>query len=312
MNPPPVASGEDADELVDQARRQTRSRRELMSSSGFADLSPEVGVLDDEAVLSAMENDPDQTLGLLAEASAATDERLRALARRLAARLFLDVARTEPAERPGIGRITTMPYRPDAGDLDIEASLEPLIEARAGGHAVDPTDLRIRSWARPETAWCLVADRSGSMHGRPLATAALAAAAVSLRATGEYAVLSFAREVIAVKAVWENRSNADVVDRVLALRGHGTTDVAGALVAARQQLERTAARRRVTVLLSDCRATEPGDVEAAARCADELVILAPEGDSDDAAELAGAVGARWTTVSGPSTIVGAIARVLER
>ncbi len=283
-----------------------------MSSSGFAELSPEIGVLDDEAVASALETDPDQTLGLLADATAATDERLRELARRLAARLFIDVARTEPADLPGIGRIVTMPYRPDAGDLDIEASLDALVEAPAGGRAVDPAELRIRSWARPATAWCLVADRSGSMHGRPLATAALAAAAIALRATGEYAVLSFARDIVAIKAAWENRSPADVVDRILALRGHGTTDVAAALIAAQQQLATTGARRRVTVLLSDCRATEPGDVEAAARGADELVILAPEGDDADAAELAAAVGARWAPVAGPSTVVGAIARVLER
>ena len=283
-----------------------------MSSSGFEDISPEVGVLDDEAVASAMENDPDRTLGLLADATAATDERLRALARRLAARLFLDVARSEPADLPGIGRIVTTPYRPDAGDIDIEASLDALVEARAGERAVDPADLRIRSWARPATAWCLVADRSGSMHGRPLATAALAAAAISLRATGEYAVLSFARDIVAIKASWENRSPADVVDRILALRGHGTTDVAAALIAAHRQLAATGARRRVTVLLSDCRATEPGDVEAAARCNDELVILAPEGDDADAAELAAAVGARWAPVAGPSSVVGAIARVLER
>ena len=133
-----------------------------------------------------------------------------------------------------------------------------------------------------------------------------------MRATGEYAVLSFARDIVAIKAVWENRSRDDVVDRVLALRGHGTTDIAAALVAARLQLEHTAARRRVVVLLSDCRATEPGDVEAAAGALDELVILAPAGDDADAAELAGAVGARWATVTGPTSIVGALERALAR
>ena len=68
----------------------------------------------------------------------------------------------------------------------------------------------------------------------------------------------------------------------------------------------------MAILLSDCRSTEPGDVLGAALTLDELVVIAPEGDSDDAAELADSVGARWTTVDGPSSIVGAIARVLER
>ena len=54
-----------------------------------------------------------------------------------------------------------------------------------------------------------------------------------------------------------------VLDAVLALRGFGTTDVAGALTAAADQLSRSRAGRRITVLLSDCRATTPGDVTRA-------------------------------------------------
>jgi Mg-chelatase subunit ChlD len=103
-----------------------------------------------------------------------------------------------------------------------------------------------------------------------------------------------------------------VVDGVLALRGFGTTDVAGALLAAAEQLARSRAARRITVLLSDCRATEPGDVTAAAAALDELVIIAPAGDSEDAETLAASVGALLATVSGPSEIPEALARVLEQ
>ncbi len=234
------------------------------------------------------------------------------LARQLAARLFLDLARAEVPDVPGIGRIVTQPYRPDRGDLDIEASYEALIEARAAERAIESDELRVRAWSKPSTAWCLLVDRSGSMHGAPLATAALAAAAVAVRAEREYAVLSFGRNVVAPKAMWESRAGDDVIDRVLALRGHGTTDIAGALLAAGDQLRHSGAARRVTVLLSDCRATEPGDVVAAARSLDELVIIAPEGDSDDAAALAESVGARHTTVAGPSSIVTAFAELLDR
>jgi len=259
-----------------------------------------------------MEEQPDEALALLAEMTRATDAGLRELARSLASRLFLDLARQEPADAPGIGKVVSMPYRPDRGDLDIDGSLDALIQANAEHRAVDADDLVVRAWAKPATAWCLVVDRSGSMHGAPLATAALSAAAVSARAEGEYAVLSFAREVVAPKAMWEVRSVDDVIERVLALRGHGTTDVAGALLAANEQLRASSAPRQVAILLSDCRSTEPGDAIGAARTIDELVVIAPEGDSDDAAELAEAVGARWTTVDGPASIVAAIARVLER
>ena len=288
------------------------SRRELASSPLFDDISPEVGAIDEAAVAEALEADPDELLSLLAEMTQATDVRLRGLAKSLAARIFVDVARTEPPDARGIGRIVRQRYRPDRGDLDIEGSADALLAARAERRLVDADELTVRGWGKPSTSWCLVVDRSGSMHGGPLATAAIAAAAIAARADGRYSVLSFSRDVVAVKAVWEQRSVDDVIDRVLALRGHGTTDLARALLAAARQQGAVAAGRRLTVLLSDCRATEPGDVAAAARCLDELVILAPQGDSAEAALLAGSVGARWATVDGPASIVAALAKVLDR
>jgi cobalamin biosynthesis protein CobT len=51
--------------------------------------------------------------------------------------------------------------------------------------------LRVIDWERPDTAVCLVIDRSGSMKGEALASAALAAAAVALRAPAFHAVIAF-------------------------------------------------------------------------------------------------------------------------
>jgi Mg-chelatase subunit ChlD len=276
------------------------------------DVSPDVGEIDEMAVAAAMECDPDEMLSLLADMTRATDSTLRALAKELAGRLFLDLTRTARPDGRGIGRIVPQRYRPDAGDIDLERSADELLTARGEDRLVEPERLVVRSWAKPSTAFCLVVDRSGSMHGGPLATSALAAAAVAARADREYAVLSFSRDVVGVKAMWETRSIDDVIDRVLALQGHGTTDVASALLAASEQLATAAAARRITVLLSDCRSTEPGDAVAAARALDELVILAPEGDHVEAAELAEQVGARWTTVDGPASVVAALSTVLDR
>lgn len=312
LSPPSAATGEAADEIIDEARRRTVSRRELASSPLLGDISPEVGEIDEAAVAEALEADPDELLSLLVEMTRATDVRLRALAKSLAARIFVDLARTRPPDSRGIGRIVRQRYRPDLGDLDLEGSIDALLAARAERRLVDPEELTVRAWGKPSTSWCLVVDRSGSMHGGPLATAAIAAAAIAARADDRYAVLSFSRDVVAVKAMWERRGVDDVIDRVLALRGHGTTDVAKALLAAAQQQETVVGGRRITVLLSDCRATEPGDVAAAARCIDELVILAPEADAVEAAELAGRVGARWAPVDGPASIVAALASVLDR
>lgn len=249
-------------------------------------------------------------LSLLAELTGATDAALRELARRLAGRVFLDVARRGPIAPRGIGRLVTAKYRDDVGDLDLDASLDEVVSARAAGRAIDPDGLRVRRWVQPDTALCLLIDRSGSMSGRPLATAAVAAAAVAYRTPNDFSVVSFAKQPIVVSSQGVPSSTERLVDGVLALRGHGTTDVAAALHTALEQLSRSRAGRRVTVLLSDCRATEPGDLEAAARRLDELVIVAPEGDSAEAEQLAAAVGAGFVTVDGPAQVPDAFTHVL--
>ena len=299
--------------MIDEARRRTTSRRQLAGVTGFAEVSPEVGVLDESALESLLADDPDAALSLLAELAGATDPALGARARQLAAQLVIDLARDRPPDATGIGQMLSRRYRRPGDDLDLDRSMDVLTEAVGSGRPPVTTDLWSRAWARPSTAWCLLVDRSGSMHGRPLATAALAAAAVALRADrDDYAVLSFAREVVAAKAVWEQRTVEDVVARVLALRGHGTTDVAAALSAAADQVRAASASRSVTVLLSDCRATEPGDVFTAAAAIDHLVVLAPAGDDADARHLADAVGATCATYDGPASVVPALAAVLDR
>ena len=152
----------------------------------------------------------------------------------LAGRLVLDVARRGPARPRGVGRIAEARYQPDAGDVDVDASAEAIVEARAARAGVDPERLRVRRWVQPRTAVCLLVDRSGSMGGRPLATSAVAAAAVAFRAPDDFSVVSFARDAVVVKAQDATVPAETVVDGVLALRGHGTTDLAGALAAARR------------------------------------------------------------------------------
>jgi Mg-chelatase subunit ChlD len=230
----------------------------------------------------------------------------------MAAHLFLDLARRGPSTRRGIGKISEQPYRHDGGDLDLDASFDTIAEAAAGHVAIDVERLRIRSWSTPDTALCLVVDRSGSMGGKPLATAAIAAAAVALRSPNSYSVIAFGKDVVAVKGQSTDKSSERVVTDVLSLRGHGTTDLTGALRAAGVQLGRSNASRKIAILLSDCRSTVEGDVHSAAAALPELVVVAPEQDSDEAVRFASECGARIAVVSGPSQIVEALAAVLER
>ena len=144
--------------------------------------------------------DPDAAMALLADMTRATDARLRELARQLAARLVLDVARRGPARRRGTGRIVSAPFDVAGGDLDVDASSEAIVESRAAAAAVDPERLRIRRWVQPRTALCLLVDRSGSMGGKPLATSAVTAAAVAFRAPDDFSVVSFSKGSVVVKA----------------------------------------------------------------------------------------------------------------
>jgi len=270
-----------------------------------------VGTIDEAALDEALGADADDALRLLAELTGATDERLRALARQLAGRLVVDLGRAGTARRRGIGRMREVAADRTLAEVDLDRSLDALLAARGRDETPHLENLRAREWGRPDMAVCLVVDRSGSMGGKRLATAAMAAAACTWRAPQDVSVLAFSDRVIVLSPQGSSRPIESIVDDLFCLRGHGPTDLARALRAARQQLERSAARRRVTVLLSDARSTCGADPIAAAAALDELILIAPDDDVDDAARLARAVGARWLPITGPSAVPDALTQAFS-
>jgi Mg-chelatase subunit ChlD len=304
-----IKRGDEAEQAVTEASRRTSSRRELARHQQFEQVSPEVGHLDERAFDDAMAADEDEAMALLADLTGATDPVLRDLARRLAGRVVVDVARRGSARRRGIGRLARRPLQHE-GDLDLDASIEAIAEARAVGGVPDSADLRVRTWVKPDTALCLVVDRSGSMGGERLATAAVAAATVAWRTPSDYSVLAFAADVLVLKEQLAMKAAEGVADQLFRLRGFGTTDVALALRAAGQQLALSRASRRITVLLSDCRPTMAGDMIEMARSLDELVIVAPADDREEADALGRAVGAVVGGVTGPSSVAETLSTLL--
>jgi Mg-chelatase subunit ChlD len=149
------------------------------------------------------------------------------------------------------------------------------------------------------------------MGGARLATAAVAAAAVAWRAPADHSVVAFAGDAIVVKSQDRSRPAESVVGDILALRGFGTTDLSLALRVAHEQLARSTARRKVVLLLSDGRPTAGSDPYPEARRCEELHVLAPAGDTDDAEPLARAGGGRCVGVAGPSAIPEALAALLR-
>jgi len=259
-------------------------------------------VLDEQALDRALASDPDGTLAMVADLVHATDETLRAQARRLAARLVLDRSRSGRAVRTGTARPRLVPAG-QGGDLDVDASLDGILTARGERRPPGLEDLTARDWGRQDLAVCLLVDASGSMGGERLAVAATVTAACALRAPAQHAVLAFAGDVRTLRPLHGMEPATTVVDRVLALRGHGVTRLADALRAAVEQLTTARAQRRVVVLLSDCRHTDEDPVRVG-RAVPELVVLAPHDDSEQAASFAAATGAAWAELAGADSAPG--------
>lgn len=293
-----------------EAARRTVARRELARRKHFAQISPELGLLDEVAFDELLVDDPDEALAMLADMAGATDRGLRELAQLLAGRIVVDLARAGTTTRRATGRLVRRSAIRGAGDLDLDASLDEMLRARHDAVPMNPDSLVVTAWERPDTAVCLLVDRSGSMHGARLATAALAAAAVVLRSPSRSSVVAFAQEAVVLAGMGTSVDPGGVVADLLRLRGAGVTDVGLGLRAAARQLERSDSPRRLTILLSDCRSTAGGEPLADALALDELAIIAPAGDSADAERLAAAVGARFGTARGVADIVDALTSAL--
>jgi Mg-chelatase subunit ChlD len=288
---------------------KTVGRHELSRHARFAEISPEVGVLDEQAMSRALAGDP-AAFELLAAMTNATDEHLRAAAIRLSSSIVLERARAGRVSMRGVSRLRPVRGAPD-GDLDIDASIEGVSAARAEARPVALDDLTTVQWAKAGTAFVVLVDRSGSMSGARLAAAATVAAACALRAPQEHAVLTFAGSVTVIRPLVSDIAPATVAERLLRLRGHGVTSLADALKAAREQLAPARARRRVVILLSDCRTTDEDDTLETARSLPELIILAPADDHEQAAQLADLAGARWGAIANPLEAAAALDRLLE-
>lgn len=291
-SPPPgsgnrgrILTGEQARKAVQEAGRRTSGRHELQAKHrAFDQASPQVGELDSQAIEDLAKRDPDAAASMLADLAQATDPAVRAMARRLATKVFVRMARHGTMTTRGIRRLIPVAGAFD-GDLDLDLTL-----ARTDGRSpLSAEDLVHRRWGANERAICLLIDRSGSMSGHAVARAAIAAASV-IGAAGErcdVSVIAFARDAIVLQEQGRRRPIDAVIGEVLSLRGRGVTDLGLALRGARRQLSRAGARERVAVLLSDALATEGDDPLTALRGLDRLHVLGTsvESESIDAGRL---------------------------
>jgi magnesium chelatase subunit D len=275
--------------------------------------------------------DPDAAAALLADLSQATDAPLRAVARQLAAKVFIQLGAAGRRPRRGIPRRLTSVPRGD-GDIDLERTLDRL----SGSWPPSADDLVTRSWRAHRRVVCLLVDCSGSMSGHALAMAAVATASVLLAADGrlDTAAAAFSGTLTVLQAPGSRQAPEEIVGRLLALRGHGLTDIAAALRSAAVSLSSAGQTssatipsgaatggpaERCVILLSDCLRTTGGDPAAALAGIDRLDVLCPlpastEPDPESlaaAAQLARLGGGISVPVRSVADIPAALTRLLS-
>ena len=282
---PQSASARRRDRARSSAAR-TVSRTELAAMyPSFTAVSPTLGQLDDKAFTRALAADPEDAARLLADLSHATDRELRAAAHRLAARVFFRLGRAARQPSTGVQRL-------GAGTADGDLDLERTIDRWSGPWPPAADELVTRGWQARRRAMCLLIDASGSMSGLAVAIAAVAGASVVLAAGRRLspAILAFSQDITVLQAQGTHRPPGELVTELVQLRGHGVTNLAGALRAASAQLATAPAEERVALLLSDCLPTTGGDPAQALAGISRLHVLCPLPSAES--ELAAATLAR--------------------
>ena len=275
--------------------RSTVSRAQLSAAhAGFARVSPGLGRLDEGALRDELRRDEDAAVALLADLAVATDAELRRQARRLARRLLPPLGRTGEPRRPGARRMVSAAESTPGGDLDLDRTLE----RSSGQRPRHPGHLVVRRFAAAPRAVCLLVDRSGSMSGHAVGLAAVAAAAVVQARSDRLrcSVVAFAAEPLVLLGEGSRQSADGVVDDLLALRGHGTTDLARALHVAADQLGAVPPGGRTALLMSDAHFTAGEDPFAVAARLDCLHVLGTSEEADSilaATRLARRGGGRY-------------------
>ena len=193
--------------------RPTSSRRRWCCARPNAPSpsSPHVSTSSDRPVALGERPDPDE-LRRLVEAAG------RVVVRRL------DGARTVRATG---SRMAPARYSFRSDDLDLDRTVEGLV----GNPLPTWSDIWVRDRVPRRRGVVLILDVSGSMRGEPLVHAATAAGAAALALAGsdDLAITAFWRSTAVLLAPGETPGCWSVVNRVLALRPWGLTDVAAGL-----------------------------------------------------------------------------------
>jgi len=178
----------------------------------------------------------------------------------------------------GAGELASVRYRGRSDDIDLDRTLDQLVE-----HPVpEDDDIVVREQIRTHRSVVLLVDVSGSMRGERLRTAAATVGALSAELVRDnLAVIAFWSDAAILAHLGEPVSPQRLLDAMLRVQARGLTNIAFPLQVAARELARVPARDARVVLLSDCvHNAGPDPRPLAARLARLDVLLDTSGEHD--------------------------------
>lgn len=292
-----ILEGSQVAAAVEFERREVWTREELKQFPLLQDLVSEPGQVDRGTFAEAIEADTEQMLDLLPHLAKAKDGALRRVAREVAGRLVVRFAEAAGGASAGDGKWRSGKWSPGA-EVDLEAVLEELLISRSLGEPMDTEHLRARSWQRRQVAVSLVVDNSGSMGSSRLSAAAISTAALAMRIPTDFSVIAVADKALVLKQQGSTRPVDAVIDDLFGLRSYGWTNLALGLTAARLQLARSSAPRKMCLLLTDGQANKGADPAKEAGRLDLVHVVVPGPPNDSVREIAAAGRGRVVSFAG--------------
>lgn len=222
----------------------------------------------------------------LSDTDIVVDPAVRALARQIGERLAVRRPRVDRFARRGLGDIHSVPFRASSDDIDVDKTLERMLEKQV----LQDEDIIVRERLRKKREVVLIVDVSGSMKGERIATAAATVGAVSAELhRDDLSVIAFWSEAAVLLKLGDPVKPLELLDTLLRIPARGLTNVAFPLEVAANELNRVAANDGRVVLLSDCvhnAGPDPRPLAAKLPRLDVLLDASGEKDVDLGRELA--------------------------
>jgi Mg-chelatase subunit ChlD len=221
-----------------------------------------------------------------AEGETRADAETLRRARQIAAQLAVPRPRRDSMARRGAGELASLRYRGGSDDIDLDATIDQLVE-----HPVPAEDdIIVRERVRTRRSVVLLVDVSGSMRGERVRTAAATVGALAAElARDDLAIVAFWSDAAMLSHLGQHVPPQRLLETLLRIPAKGLTNVGFPLQVAARELARVPARDARVLLLSDCvhnAGPDPRPLAARLPRLDILLDASGEQDPDLARDLA--------------------------